>query len=131
MANRFTLSWTVGDPTEGGNQRDPGWSDVARMLERLKDLAGTLTLEVIDGQEMEAQSLQLRADHGHYLVTLGADIGKEYEIRSSCDPDAAPSLVSILGDLWDSRMVISEFDVVISVFEEFFNTGDVSHQHLN
>jgi hypothetical protein len=57
--------------------------------------------------------------------------GEEYEVRSFTNPHAQPGKIEILGDLWDSKMVCSDFKLVRRAFGEFFGNGDVPHNLLS
>lgn len=78
-----------------------------------------------------AEMLQVRTENNFYLITLGEIFEDEYQIRSYWDRSKLDAEMMILGDYWPERQLTKDFDIVISVFKEFFNTGNVSMELLS
>jgi hypothetical protein len=75
--------------------------------------------------------LQVRAESGHYLLTLGEETDDDYKVRFYWDPSLTNDKLLILGDYWSERQLIKDYDLVIKIFKEFFDTGNVSADILN
>ncbi|MGE2624755.1 DUF6911 family protein, partial [Escherichia coli] len=77
-----------------------------------------------------AEMLQVRAENGFYVIMLGEIFEDEYRVRtywaSSNEPNDTATEMSILGDHWPKRQLIKNFDLVINIFKEFFDTGTIS-----
>ncbi|WKV50938.1 hypothetical protein PL145_01265 [Dickeya fangzhongdai] len=54
------LSWTL--EGDGGNKKISSWDDIELRLERIEGKKGTLTIDVINSNESEAECLQLRTE---------------------------------------------------------------------
>jgi len=112
-------------------KRHPEWSDIEAALEKARNHSGVVTLDIYLSNETGQKTLQVRVDDGHYLLlTLGEEDEQDYAVRSLTNAKAGPGQIGILGDLWDSRMVSDDFTIVQQAFEEFFSTGNVSHNLL-
>lgn len=81
--------------------------------------------------EIGAISLQVLSDKNQYLLTLGEDNGSEYIVRSYFNKLAKGEMIDILGDNWDARHLIYDYDIVINAFKSFYITGDVSRDLLS
>ncbi|HEY0288389.1 MAG TPA: hypothetical protein VGC62_15470 [Pseudomonas sp.] len=64
-------------------------------------------------------------------MTLLEDMGEDTNVREYDNPTASAEMVEILGDNWDTRQLTEDFDLVVMLFKEFFETGDISRQWLN
>ena len=123
------MSWTL--EKNGGNQLVSNWNDILNQLEKLKGREGSLTLDILACTESEVEMLQVRAESGYYLVTLGEIVDGEYQVRTHWDHSKSDTKVVILGDCWPEQQIIKKFDLVVRIFREFFDTGNVSKELLN
>ncbi|MDH0749411.1 hypothetical protein N5D61_24100 [Pseudomonas sp. GD03842] len=130
---KFLISWTLssGGNTTGGHNDVEGWDEVLCRLESMKLHAGSMCLEWMDAPETGPYSMDLIADDGRYLITLLEATRDDSEVRSFTNPAAVAEMVCMLGDLWDARYLTSDFGLVRNLFNEFFETGDVSREVLN
>jgi hypothetical protein len=94
-------------------------------------LSWTVTIDLIDGPEVGPQSLQVQTENGYFVLSLGEDDGEDYNVRTYANLSKDLQQVSILGNLWDSKLVCTDPDVVMKIFQDFFKTGDVSRDLLN
>lgn len=125
----FKMSWTL-DGT-GGNKQSSSWDAILNQLKQLQGKEGSLTLDMLNGEYNMADMLQVRTENGYYLITLGEICEDEYQVRTywdSTEPDAA---MMILGDHWPKRQLTRDFELIIRVFKEFFDTGNVSTKLLS
>ncbi len=130
---QLTLSWSLGkkDGGTGGTKDTPTWRDVEYLLKELSIHAGSITLDKVHAPDAGPQSLQVLGDGGKYVLSLGELEDGDYCVRSFLNLSAEPGKVLVLGDLWDSRMVCSDINIVTTALSEFFETGDVSSEVLN
>lgn len=128
----YTLSWTfgVGEACKGGHIKNPKWSDIEEKLLSLQRGQGSVGLEMISGPDIGPQNLQVEADDGHYLLSLGEDDGEDYIVRTLDNPKCDEYQVGILGNLYSSRQICRDVGLVIRAFDEFFSSGDVSRDFL-
>lgn len=124
----LSLTWTFGSGADarGGTQKSPEWHHIESLLERLRDRSGSVTLSIIDAPESGPQLLQVFADNGQYLISLGEIVDGDYDVRSYSNDSSRIERIEILGNLWDGKLVCSDFSVVQQVFTQFFRDGDVS-----
>ncbi|MGB9096919.1 DUF6911 family protein [Erwinia sp.] len=125
----LSLKWTLNG--QGGKKHLPQWEEVEECLSKLQGKAGTLTIDIYDNGNTGPDMLQLRAESGNYLLTLGEETDDDYNVRFYWDPSLTNEEISILGDYWSERQLIKDFDLVARVFKEFFYTGNVSSDILN
>jgi len=116
-----------------GSQLKPSWSDIESSLKRLSYLNGSIGLSVIDGEDIGADFLEVRADTQHYLVTLLENtIDDEEEVRTLFFKEKQNfAQIQILGDYYDSTMITDDLDLVVRIFKDFFDSGNVSYDILS
>ena len=129
----INLSWSINGnlPDSGGNVDHPDWLIVSAKLNAVLGSAGSVGLETEDDNE-KIRSLSVKAESGAYLLTFGVETSEGWTVRTYKNPNvAAPGqLVEILGDRWNTQAICSDEQLVIRVFEEFFETGDVASENL-
>ncbi|WP_435928483.1 DUF6911 family protein [Dryocola sp. BD613] len=125
----FKMSWTLDE--NGGNQRISNWNDILNQLEKLQGKEGSLTLDILTSIESEVEMLQVRVENGYYLITLGEIVEDEYQVRTYWDHSKSDTEIIILGDRWSERQLTRDFDLVVRIFKEFFDTGNVSTDLLS
>jgi hypothetical protein len=100
------------------------WVDVIWPLKCLQKAAGILCLDLINPPEPAPISIFLESDNNTYLITLLEDVGDDLDVRACDNPTATAQMVEVLGDYWDARMLTDDFDLVVMLFKEFFETGE-------
>ncbi|WP_410003278.1 DUF6911 family protein, partial [Klebsiella pneumoniae] len=75
--------------------------------------------------------LQVRAENGYYLITLGEIVEDEYQVRTYWDSSKPDTGVLILGDYWPESQLTEDCEFVVKILKEFFDTGNVSKELLN
>jgi len=123
------MSWTLDE--NGGNKQISNWDDILIQLEQLQGKEGSLTLDMLTNVDNGAEMLQVRAEGGYYLMTLGEIFEDEYQVRTYWNPSKPDAEKMILGDRWPERQLTKVFDLVVRIFKEFFDTGNVSTDLLN
>ncbi|WP_268798573.1 DUF6911 family protein [Pseudomonas huanghezhanensis] len=126
------LSWSIlrDEVWSGGTQRVQGWDDVMQHLVMLHDRAGALSLHIMDGPDPGPMQVSVQAERGKYLLTLLEATEDGTDVRSYENVTAAADTVDILGDNWSARQLTDDFDLVVMMFKEFFETGYVSRKLL-
>ncbi len=129
----LNLSWAVATrfPPQGGNVDNPNLTTIMEKLHASLYSSGTVTLEMEDENE-RSKSLQVRAENGMYFLSLGIETETDWIVRTYKNPDIKPpgDMLDILGDRWNTQAICRDSEIVMAVFEEFFNTGDVSRRYL-
>ena len=140
----FTLSWgrAVGDKTSdetsSGTKAEATLEGTLSNLKKTLNRSGSVSLAVIDGPEIGPQLLQVEIEGGKFLLALGEDDGDDYNVRNYVQTEkelnassTEPEKIKILGNYWDKHLICTDKEKVCAVFEEFFETGDVSKDILN
>ncbi len=110
----------------------PSWSDVLNFLNVLKKSSGSVNISIINTQDIGPERLSVEAENGFYLVTLLEYDESGGDVRSIWDKTSSSGEhVIIRGNYWPKRQLTKDFDLVVKIFEEFFNTGNVSTELLN
>nr|WP_226906666.1 hypothetical protein [Serratia fonticola] len=65
------------------------------------------------------------------MLTLGEETDDDYRVRFYWDQSLSNGKLLILGDYWPERQLTKDFELVVRVFKEFFDTGNVSADILN
>lgn len=128
----FSVSWAIKKfwKIDGGTERVSTWEDVWSRLSPLQTKAGSASLDIMEPPDLGPLSMGLIAANGHYLITLLELEENGLNVRDYTNPEVEFEMVDLLGDMWDSRLLTSDFNLVYKLFEEFFRTGDVSKDWL-
>jgi len=104
------------------------WADVEVVLPELKEEA-FFQLSIEPAPESGPGSLTIQSEGGHYLPTMLVRGGGG--IREFVNPDGVgKDEVSIGGYMWDPTAVTQDFDLILRMVKEFYETGDVSKELL-
>lgn len=131
MMINYELSRLCDDEKYVRNE-SPLWSDVIDFLNVLKNNSGAVNIRIINAPDIGPERLSVEAENGFYLVTLleydesGGDVRSIWDKTSSSE-----EYVIILGNYWPKRQLTKDFDLVVRIFKEFFDTGNVSTELLN
>ncbi|WP_273761409.1 DUF6911 family protein [Aeromonas hydrophila] len=124
-----SYSWTLNG--KGGSQKNPTWNDIYDHLRQLVDGAGTLSIDIVDIVDSGPDFLQVRAENNHFMVMLGEVTEDDYNVRNYMGGVISNNKVEVLGDYWPESQLTKDFEFVVRVFKEFFETGNVSTSLLN
>ena len=111
--------------------RRPEWSDVEELLLKLKDKKGATRLVVLPEPTVGPVNIDVSAEDGFYLLTLLEYSESDSDVRSYWDMSKSDNKIIILGNQWPERQLTKDFDLVVRIFKEFFETGNVSTDLLN
>lgn len=129
----YSFSWVIGcgENAQGGNTYDVQQERVMEVLELILNSSGSITLDIVDGDEIGAESLQVQSEGGESVISLGEYIGDDYVVRGFSNKSAGVEKISILGDEWDSKLVCDDQKTVKQIVIEFLSTGSVSSEYLS
>lgn len=82
----------------GGSGYFDDWLEVIWQLNFLRNIAGTLCLNLPNPREQGPVSLHLESDNNIYFVTLLQDTGDDMNVRAYDNTTATAGMVEILGD---------------------------------
>ena len=111
--------------------RRPEWSDVEELLLKLENKAGSVRLNIFPDPGIGPSHLNVSGDNGFYLLTLLEYSNDDSDVRSYWDLSLPDKKILIHGDYWPARQLTKDFDLVVRIFKEFFETGNVSMAHLS
>ncbi|MFS7180752.1 hypothetical protein AB6846_10925 [Serratia proteamaculans] len=126
MMSKLHLSWSCSP--KGGTKKSDSWDDIGNLLNNLRLSSGCVTVDKLDDEGYLISEIQVRMEKGLYMVTF---LNEEDEVMTFTDLTQPDKRVLILGDYWSERQVTKDFDLVVKVFKEFFDTGNVSTELLN
>jgi hypothetical protein len=129
----FNLSWSISIdfPGQGGNIDSPDWTVIRQKLSLVLKSIGSVGLENED-ESGRTRSLTVQAENAMYFITFGIETENDWVVRTYKNSDVKPpgEMVNILGDRWNTQVICNDDALVMTVFNEFFNTGDVSTKYL-
>ena len=112
---------------DGTITNNPIWSDVEKALEILKDEAD-MFLRIVPEPEKGPSSLQVQSENGYYLPVLStADEGVREYINLEAEGEEP---IEIQGYIYDAMTVTQDYDLIVRMVKEFYETGDVSRDLL-
>ena len=110
----------------------PSMEDVRSIICEYGKVDGVASLAIAPAPEAGPYEINLYADSGNYLLMLNQYLEDgEHVVRTLNNTSAGTKLVDILGDYYPASFVTRDIDVVISCFQEFLRSGDVSFSVLN
>lgn len=124
--SKLLLSWSISQ--KGGTKTSPCWDDISNRLNNLRLFSGCVTADKLDDEDYLISEVQVRMEKGFYLVAF---LDENDEVMTLSDVTQPDEKVLILGDYWSARQITKDFDLVIRIFKEFFDTGNVSNDILN
>lgn len=107
--------------------QNPSDNDIERILHIMRNEAGVVGIENISAPEIGPYEIVLYVEDGKYFLMLNgyAEDG-EHVVRTPSNDSDSKGQVSILGDMYPSKAIISNFDLVQDLFKEFAKFGNVS-----
>ncbi|NTY88826.1 hypothetical protein FCH33_18800 [Serratia fonticola] len=124
--DKLHLSWTCSP--KGGSKKSDSWDDIGNQLNNLRLSSGCVTVNKLDDEGCLISGVQARMEKGVYLVTF---LNEDDEVMTLSDLTQPNEMILVLGDYWSARQVTKDFDLVVRIFKEFFDTGNVSGDLLN
>ncbi|MCG7389008.1 DUF6911 family protein [Pantoea sp. ACRSB] len=124
--NKLLLSWSIAQ--KGGSKKSNCWDDIANLLDDLRLSNGSVTVDKLDDEDYLITEIQVRMEKDFYLVTF---MNEDDEVMSIIDLTQPDEKILILGDYWPASQLTKDFDLVVRIFREFFDTGNVSKNLLN
>ncbi|TBW45609.1 hypothetical protein EZI54_23490 [Marinobacter halodurans] len=131
----FSFSWVIGsgENAQGGNTNDVQLESVLETVDLILEKSGSLTLDMVDGDQIGPESLQVETDGSKSVISLGENTSDDYIVRTFTNTSglANDETVSILGNEWDLRLVCKDSGIVKAIIKEFLSTGNVSRDLLS
>nr|WP_259462974.1 hypothetical protein [Pectobacterium parmentieri] len=90
-----------------------------------------MRLVVLPEPSVGPVNIDVSTGNGFYLITLLEYSENDSDVRSYWDMSKVDNKITVLGEIWPERQLIKDFDLVVRVFKEFFDTGNVSTDLLN
>jgi|SRR5450830_1320922 len=127
----YTLS-----PEHGRSQipliDQPTMEDVRSIICECSKVDGVASLSISPAPEAGPYEINLYADSGNYILMLNQYLDDgEHVVRTLNNTSTGEKLVDVLGDYYPASFVTRNIDIVISCFQEFLRSGDVSFAVLN
>jgi hypothetical protein len=128
----FSLSWVIGfgENAQGGTTDNVQLGNVIAAIELVLNESGSVTLDIIDGDEIGPESLQVETEGGKSVISLGENTRDDYVVHTYTNESAVDGKVSILGNEWDLKMVCEDSNIIKTIFKEFVLTNKVSKNIL-
>ena len=110
---------------------DPTSEEVQAILNLIKPEVGIVRLKKNPEPEIGPYAMSLHVQEGTYLVML-----QEYsedgstQVRTPFNAQLEGNLIEFLGERYDQRTALVDFDVVKVIFNEFLKSGNVSKNFL-
>jgi len=129
----FSFSWVIGfgEGAQGGSTDDVQLKNVMETIDLILRDSGSLTVDLVGGDEVGPESLHVEAEGGKSVISLGENTGEDYVVRTYTNESACGGEVFILGNKWDPKLVCEDSNVVKAIVKEFLSTGNVSSSLLN
>ncbi|AWH87785.1 DUF6911 family protein [Limnobaculum parvum] len=109
----------------------PTWVMVKEYLNLLRGQSGSTHLRIINTQDIGPERLSVEGEGEYYLITLLEYNELGGDVRSFSEPKGGNNKILVNGDYWPDKQLTKDFDFVVAVFKEFFETGNVSKKYLN
>ncbi|WPN64328.1 hypothetical protein QMK47_04845 [Pseudomonas sp. P9_35] len=127
----YTLS-----PEHGRSQipliDQPTLEDVRSIICEYSKVGGVASLSIFPAPETGPYEINLYADSGNYILMLNQYLDDgEHVVRTLNNMSAGAKMVDVLGDYYPESFITRNIDIVISCFQEFLRSGDVSFAVLN
>ncbi|PQQ22498.1 DUF6911 family protein [Photorhabdus hindustanensis] len=110
---------------------NPIWGDVESFLDNIKYNSGEVSLELREEPNFGPVNIRVSASDGNYLITLLEYTEDDSEVRTYWDETKPDKQILLYANYWPARQLTTNFDFVVKVFKEFFDTGNVSKELLN
>ena len=110
---------------------NPSLEKFINYLSYFQDYDGTLTLSNDQEENLKPYNMTLYSDNKRYLILFATlmDDG-DIEVRTFNDNSGSQEFISILGEPYAKASTVTDFSLVIKVFKEFYQTGDVNRELL-
>ena len=133
MKDEFEVDFYLYTRNSFSRVRAPKWNDVEEFLMKLRGNTGCVRLRIVPEPDIGPMNLEVSTDDGFYLLTLLECSESDLTVRSYWDKSKSgmEKKIQIYGDYWPERQLTKDFDLVVRVFKEFFDIGNVSTKLLN
>lgn len=130
MKNNYEISRLI-DGEKYASKESPDLSDIVSYLKVLERKGGCVRLTILNAKDIGPERLSVEADDGFYLITLLEYDDNDSNVRSYSIHPKSEREILIRGYYWPENQLTTNFDLVVDIFKEFFETGNVSIERLN
>ncbi|EDS4035766.1 hypothetical protein GUO71_005154 [Salmonella enterica] len=110
---------------------NPTWKDLQSFLDSIKSNAGEVSLQLREEPDLGPVSIRASTTDGNYLITLLEYTNDGSDVRSFWDESKPDEQILLHAYYWPAKQLTKNFDFVVKVFKEFFDTGNVSTDLLS
>ncbi|MHC3823151.1 DUF6911 family protein [Pseudomonas sp. G3-19] len=105
----------------------PTMEDVESIIFEYSKFDGVISLSVTPVPETGPYEINLYADSGNYLLMLNQYLDDGgHVVRTLNNTSAGTKRIDVLGDCYQASLTTRDIGVVISCFQEFLSSGNVS-----
>ena len=104
------------------------WDDVQAALDEIRDGEVFFTLDIMPSPENGPSGLEVQSEDGNYMPVIGMASGYPRDYYNV--PVAGGEMIDILGYSYDPGSITRDYERIVSIVKEFFETGDVSPELL-
>jgi hypothetical protein len=127
---KLEIFWISG--TTKGSAITPPWEVIEEKINSTYLLDGSVSLSFYPTPKVGPVELSARCERGFFFVTLLEHFADKFpEIRTYFDPKKSTNQVQVGIDTYSERELIRDPKIVIAIFQEFFDTGNVSTDLLS
>lgn len=106
---------------------NPSNEDIDRTLKSMRNKAGVVSMKNSSASESGPFDLTLYAEGGKYVAMLNErDENDDHVVRTLSNKSANSELTPIMGEMYPSKAVVNDLNLVAVVFKEFARSGNVS-----
>jgi hypothetical protein len=112
---------------------DPAWADVERCILAAHEFGGSVSFdlekEIGNGK---LSNLSMRSSPGNFLLMATIFGEKKDKVISWQEPEDSldRGKIEIAGDDWDARWVQTDVQLALGIFQEAFESGELSNHSL-
>jgi hypothetical protein len=126
------LSWIIKTIYHSSNSQELEIKDILNVFNEVHEKSGVMSIDIANPSSVGPQRLQIRTEAGNSIIMLTEfDDDDEDHIRVYINVLPIVEKVTILGDIWDSRIICTNYDIAKRIVQEFVETGNVSMDLLN
>lgn len=127
----MTISWSFDDwedlIQDGGYQRNPRWPLVEHFLNQLEFRTGSVELDVSGKSDEGAYLIKVVGEEGTYYPSLlYREADGDVQLRVHDDKSKGTEPVDVRGEPYLDCNVVHDFALILRMFKEFYDTGNVS-----
>ncbi|WP_392551376.1 hypothetical protein RHO14_07745 [Orbus wheelerorum] len=112
-------------------KKAPSIDELTNYLNILKKYNGVLVLDNNQEHKHRPYKMVLYSDYNYLIMLETLMTNGDIEVRTFYDNSVSKEFISILGESYAKASTVTDFSLVIQVFKEFYENGNVSKDILN